>query len=109
MDIEAELSTKKDNHIRKVESEVIGDMKKHKSFYRYANKSCVQKTSIGPLRKNNGDITSGKSEKADILSEQYRSVFSTPEEDVLDLNHNGLRSKNGPRLSSIEVDNRLYS
>ena len=36
------------------------------------------KSSIGPLTNKNGELTSDKSEMANLLKEQYSSVFSTP-------------------------------
>ena len=110
--IEAELSQNKDGHIRKVEKEVTSQLKTNpKAFYKYARKKSVLKSPIGPLRKANGDITSGEKEMVEILSNQYNSVFSCPDEEVteLSLDPTNLHLDQRPRLSAIEVDRDMVS
>ena len=52
-----------------------------KAFYKYANSLRKTKTKIGPLRTStttNTSFTSGPQKMAEILSAQYKSVFTTP-------------------------------
>ena len=48
-----------------------------KYFWSYATEKCKVKTKIGPFKENEKLITDPK-EKANLLKEQYESVFSTP-------------------------------
>ena len=47
-------------------------------FFSYAKQFSVTKTSIGPLLNKNNEFTNSSSEMANILSDQYASVFSIP-------------------------------
>ncbi len=49
-----------------------------KYFYSYAKKFSKVKSSIGPLMNSTNNLVSGPQKMAEILSEQYKSVFSEP-------------------------------
>ena len=49
-----------------------------KFFYSYAKKHSKLNTEIGPLINNKGVYTNDSKEMADLLSDQFSSVFSTP-------------------------------
>ena len=49
-----------------------------KYFFSYAKKFSKIKSKVGPLLRDNGDYTSDSKEMADLLQDQYQSVFSTP-------------------------------
>lgn len=63
---------------RRAENLAIHSMKSNpKLFYSYINrkKSC---SSIGPLRKPSGELTSDPADMANLLQDQFVSVFSSP-------------------------------
>ena len=47
-------------------------------FFAYAKQFSVKKTKVGPLVNKNNEFTDSSYEMANILSEQYASVFSVP-------------------------------
>ena len=49
-----------------------------KFFYSYARKFSVAKSKIGPLKDTCGNFTADAKEKADILQQQFSSVYSDP-------------------------------
>ena len=49
-----------------------------KYFYSYSKKFSKVKSNIGPLMDNSNNLESGPQKMAEILSEQYKSVFSEP-------------------------------
>ena len=49
-----------------------------KYFYKYAKKKCKVVSPVGPLKDNSGDLKSNPLDMANILSEQFKSVFSVP-------------------------------
>ena len=48
-----------------------------KYFYGYAKKYNTADTSIGPLKDKNGELTQDESKMANLLNEQFNSVFNT--------------------------------
>jgi len=65
-----------------------------KFFFNYAKKKSKIKTKIGPLSSNNGQIINKSEEMAEMLAQQYSSVFSNPsteppifESSVADINN----------------------
>ena len=54
-----------------------------KYFFAYAKKFSQTSKSIGPLLNKNNEYTCSSKEMADILANQYKSVFSTPIEDSI--------------------------
>lgn len=65
------------------ESKAIDAIKKNsKYFYSYVNKLSKVKTKVGPLLTEHNDFTSDNKEMADILSQQFSSVFS-PQQSAL--------------------------
>ena len=53
-----------------------------KFFFSYAKKFAKQKSNVGPLLSND-QLTCDPLEKANILPEQYKSVFSDPSNTVI--------------------------
>ena len=70
------------NHYVEEEKKVTGAIKSNpKAFYVYANKSRKVKTKIGPLKTvSNGvpEYVAGPLKMAEILSNQFEGVFTTP-------------------------------
>ena len=103
--IEAEITENKENFIREKEIKVIGNIKNDpKEFYRYARSKSNVKSDIGPLKdpiKKN--ILSDEKEMSEILSRQYKSMFSVPSMDIRDMDLEHLRSKTFSTLHNIEV------
>ena len=64
-----------------------------KTFFNYANKNRKSKSKIGPLKQGN-TFESGPQKMADILSMQYRSVFSKPKTDLTNLKFKSISSPN---------------
>ena len=63
---------------RRIEEKAIDDLAGDlKAFYNYANSFRKSKIRVGPL-KSGGSYHSGEREMANILSRQYKSVFSVP-------------------------------
>ena len=48
-----------------------------KYFYSYAQKYNTVSTSIGPLKDTNGKLTHDANDMANLLNEQFNSVFNT--------------------------------
>ena len=63
---------------RKEEKAVTKIKTNPKFFYSYAKKLAKCKSSVAPLKNQMGQITNDPREKADILQQQYISVFSDP-------------------------------
>ena len=55
-----------------------------KYFFSYAKKFSAVKSAIGPLLNAAKELISCPAKMADILSDQYKSVFSTPRTPLLD-------------------------
>lgn len=62
-----------------IEAKAIDSIKTNvKYFYSYAKKFSKVKTKIGPLLNKKEELVNDSKEKAEILSEQFSSVFSKP-------------------------------
>ena len=72
-----------------------------KFFWTYANDRRKMRSRIPPLKRADGNLTADPAEKAELLQEQYASVFSDPSqvsvEDAV-----GDISYSGPTISSID-------
>ena len=55
-----------------------------KYFFSYAKKFSAVKSAIGPLLNAAKEFISWPAKMADILSDQYNSIFSTPRTPLLD-------------------------
>jgi len=78
-DIEKKLKASYVNDRGKQEQAAIGAIKRNpKFFFSYANKLSKVRSSIGPLLLDHRNTTSSPKEMAEILSDQYVSVFSIP-------------------------------
>ena len=79
MKIEKDLQASYKAQELKEESEAIGRIKTNsKFFFSYANKKSKLKTAIGPLMNAAKVLVSGPKKMAEMLSQQYQSVFSQP-------------------------------
>ena len=88
--------------VEKEELKAIKEINKNsKAFWRYANRKRKAKESIGPLRCGKGETyTSDEKRMAEILSQQYTSVFSEP------LNHSNLSNL---KLPKVQLDGIIFS
>ena len=79
IDIEIKLQESYRKKMAYDEAKAVEAIKKNpKYFFSYAKRFSKVKTRIGPLLKKNGEYTTSSKEMADILQEQYKSVFSEP-------------------------------
>ena len=79
--IEAEIAKCYNDKRSKEEEKVIGEIKSDPTvFFNYAKKYIKTKESIGPIMDKNGNIHWNCKNIADLLKDQYRSVFSKPRE-----------------------------
>ena len=79
--VEANISKYHNEKRNKEEEEVIDDIKNDPAtFYNYAKKYAKTKDTIGPIMDKEGNIHSNSKNIADLLKNQYRSVFSEPRE-----------------------------
>ena len=58
-----------------VENRIINSDNVNK-FYRYANRKFTNKTLIGPLKSNNGDLVIDPTRKAELLQTIFKSMFT---------------------------------
>ena len=68
-----------DAHHNKMEAKAVATVKKNpRYFFSYAKKFSKLKSNVGPLRDCNNNLQNDPKEMADILQQQYVSVFSDP-------------------------------
>ena len=86
----------------KEEERIIKDIKTNtKAFFKYANRKKKGRSTIGPLKNENGVGFERDSKRmAQMLSDQYKSVFSTPKEDFSDFH---LPAYDFEELDDIEI------
>ena len=79
-EVNAKIQEAHEKEIKRKEGKAVQKIKANpKAFFKYANQSKKTKTTIGPLKY--GDFYYNGSQKmAQILSDQYRSVFVDPKE-----------------------------
>lgn len=96
------LDTKYEEELRAVNS----IRKNPKYFYSYVKKFTKTKTPVGPLNGQNGDPTADGCEMANLLADQYSSVFSTPKSDLISADELFETSENDIELehSLIDID-----
>ena len=76
-----------------------------KYFYSYAKKKAKSIPKIGPLLKSKDQLTNDNKEMAELLSNQYASVFSTPrDESHPEYEAEDEAEPNPTKLSDIEFD-----
>ena len=79
--IESELIKSYQQSQKVCETKAVDAIKRNsKYFFSYAKKFSTSKTGVGPFIDENEDIVTNCTEMADMLSEQYSSVYSTPKE-----------------------------
>ncbi|KAL5250292.1 hypothetical protein ACHWQZ_G016138 [Mnemiopsis leidyi] len=67
------------SHLDQQEKNAVSTIKTNpKFFYSYAKRLSRTKSSVAPLRNNEGVLTNDAAEKAELLQAQYVSVFSDP-------------------------------
>ena len=73
-----------------------------KYFYSYAKKFSKAKSTVGPLRSEEGNLISAAKEKAEILQKQYLTVFSNPEDADIDCSVSAIKPSHAATLTDIE-------
>ena len=79
--VDIEVALQKSHHASKMagEAKAIEAIKKNpKYFYSYAKKFSSLTNKVGPLLDENNQYTNSSSKMSEILSKQYKSVFSDP-------------------------------
>ena len=83
LDIETKLQESYNSQQSREEEEAVATIKSNpRYFYSYARNRQKMKTPIGPLNNESGTLTNDPGEMANILADQYNSVFSVPATDV---------------------------
>ena len=83
LDIETKLQESYNSQQSREEEEAVATIKSNpRYFYSYARNRQKMKTPIGPLNNEGGTLTNDPGEMANILADQYNSVFSVPATDV---------------------------
>ena len=72
-----------------------------KYFYSYAKRLSKCKSTVAPLKDGNGILTNNPREKASILQDQYKSVFSDPEKADIEAALAGVPEFSGNQLSTF--------
>ena len=75
-----------------------------KAFFKFANKTRKAQTKVGPL-KQGSDYYSGPQQMANILSAQYKSVFSKPR---LSYNNIRLSDKRAANMEDLILDKNMF-
>ena len=91
----------------KQEKEALSKMKKDpKAFYNYAKKFSKATSDIGPFMSKEGNVVADAKTIADMLKEQYESVYSTPVEDKKVTNPQEFFSQNSAahQIDSFNID-----
>ena len=70
-------------------------------FYSYAKRHAKTKSSVAPIRDNNGTLKTGSKEKAELLQAQYIKVFSDPSSANVENCLNGLNPAPHKDLDTI--------
>ena len=79
--VDIEISLQQSHRLTRVASEIkaVDSIRKNpKYFYSYAKKFSTLSSRVGPLLDSNNLYTGSSKEMAEILSNQYKSVFSEP-------------------------------
>ena len=91
---EAHCAEQKHKEMRAVAKVLV----KPKFLFSYAKKHSRVKCNVGPLSKN-GTLTNNPSKMAELLQEQYVSVFSNPAAEKQLPHHDGCNA--GPKIGDI--------
>ena len=84
-EIEKKLQQSYKQEHTEMEEKAVKSIKSNpKYFFSYAKKFSTVKSAVGPLMNATKELISCPSKMANILSEQYESVFSTPKTPLLD-------------------------
>ena len=71
-------------------------------FYSYAKRFSKLRSNVGPIKDNDGTLHQNPGVTANILQEQYCSVFSDPDSKKIVMDHKGLPQGNEKCLADIE-------
>ena len=92
------------NRLTQKELEAVETIKSNpKFFYSYAKRLSKSKSTVGPLKNSDGLLTNKAAEKAEILQQQYVSVFSNPENADLEACKSYVQTHHGKELSDFHV------
>ena len=81
IDIEIKLKRSYQSEQQIEEQQAVDSIRNNpKFFFSYAKRHSKTKSKVGPLRKKNNKLIYDKQNIANILQDQYTSVFSTPKE-----------------------------
>ena len=81
IDIEIKLKRSYQTEQQIEEQQAVDSIKNNpKFFFSYAKRHSKTKSKVGPLRNKNNKLIYDKQSIANILQDQYTSVFSTPKE-----------------------------
>ena len=107
--IESVLRDSYENRNKKLEEDAVSRMATDPAFfYQFAKRNQKTRAKIGPLVSANGSHTSDPVEMAEILSNQYSSVFSVPREEVNEAFISGLFPHEAP-VDSSSLTSVLFS
>jgi hypothetical protein len=105
LQIEKELQKSYQNSATYIENKAVEAIKTNpKFFYTYAKKKSKVKSKIGPLLNSANKLVGNSKEMAEILSEQYTKVFSTPIDPSTIVNNN-----NNPTQASASISDITFT
>lgn len=100
-EVEEKIKQSIEDETRRKEIKMLLDIKNNpKIFYSYAKRKRNVKSKIGPLEGDDGKLYDDPVKMANILQNQYKSVFSNPDTET---NINIENTTSGPTISDIEV------
>ena len=106
-EIENKLKYHYKSEAEEEEKKAIDKLKSNpRFFYSFAKKKQRSQTGIGPLKRKDGSFTDSPEEMADLLNEQYESVFSKPKSEFKILNPDVFffsEISTGPKITDIEL------
>ena len=103
LQIEKELQKSYRNSAIYIENKAVEAIKTNsKFFYSYAKKKSKVKSKIGPLLNNANKLVGNSKEMAEILSQQYTKVFSTPIDPSTIVDNN-------PTLTPASISDIIFS
>ena len=93
------------DQLNQKEQQAVSTIKSNpKYFYSYAKRLSKSKSTVAPLKNANGILTNDPQEKANILQDQYKSVFSDPEKADIEVALAGFPEFNGSQLSTFHFE-----
>ena len=103
--ISFEISEQIVHHLNEREAKAVSTIKANpRYFYSFAKRHAKTKSSVAPIRDNDGTLRMEPSEKAELLQSQYLKVFSNPDLAKIDSCVNGLNPSPSGKLDSISFN-----